>query len=94
MICLSSEWQLVPNPDPTPFACCWFPTPINPNLQFQQTHRLLLSTARAGRRTSQFHRNPNELEQRRAKRLLLFSQGDKNDARDEKFALPFGEISD
>jgi len=41
-----------------------------------------------------YDENPNDSERRRAKRLSLFFQRDKNCAGDEKFALPFGEIRD
>jgi hypothetical protein len=48
----------------------------------------------AGQRIPKFDENPNDSKRRRVNRLLFFFQGDKNCARDDKFALPFGENRD
>jgi hypothetical protein len=83
MICLSSERQLGPNPDPPPSPAAGFPTPINQTYSSNK-HTFRLQARRVpDDEIAQSGGNPNDSERWRAKRLSLFFQRDKNCAREK-----------
>jgi hypothetical protein len=87
-LCPSSRQSLVCLPSgglcrtqtPPPFPAAGFPTQIHPNIQFQQSHRLPSSTARAEHGNPRFDENPDDSQWRRTWRLSLFFQRDKINA--------------
>ena len=78
---------------PTPFLRCQVPHPKKPKYTTSNQHNPPpFSTARAEKIIGQMWENPNDSHRRTAKRLSFFLHRAKIRARDEKFALTFGEI--